>query len=74
MTSRFAAMNPFGAQNGASCGATFSKGTASLVLVLGIAFAVSIIICGIIGIVRLISLISLLVLVRNAPRRLRTVA
>lgn len=76
MTNRFATMNSFGAQQGAFCGASFAAGTAyGLIVILGIALAVSIIICGIIGIVRLIiSLACLLVLVRSLPHRLRTAA
>ena len=52
-------------------------GSSSLVIVLGIALAMSIIICGIIGIVRLLSLslvVLISLLVRSTPPRLRTVA
>lgn len=76
MTNRFAPASFFGAKQGAFCGASFASGTTHrLVMILGIAPAVSIIICGIIGIVRLIiSLACLLVLVRSLPCRLRTAA
>lgn len=76
MTDRFAASNVFDARYGASCGASFTTGTSALFLVLGIALAVSILICGIIiGIVRLLSLVILIsLLVGNTPRRLRTAA
>ena len=77
MTKRFAADTSFGAQQSASCGATFKAGSSSLVIVLGIALAMSIIICGIIGIVRLLSLslvVLISLLVRSTPPRLRTVA
>lgn len=75
MTKHVVSSPAFSAPHSASCSATFAAGTSALVIILGIACAVSIIICSIIGIVRLLSLVVLIsLLVGNAPSRLRTAA